>query len=77
MTILYDQINNTNTTYFDNINIYFQNLNERKNDYRLYIEIIIILPIFLIINFFEMVCEIWIIIQLNPIFVLIQNNFCY
>ena len=47
MTILYDQINNTNTTYFDNINIYFQNLNERKNDYRLYIEIIIILPIFL------------------------------
>lgn len=42
-----------------------------------YVEIIIFLPLFLIINFFELVCEFWIIISLNPIFVLIQNNFSY
>ena len=35
------------------------------------------MPIFIIINFFELVCEFLIIIHLNPIFVLIQNNFAY
>jgi len=70
---------NNSTFYFDNINIYFDEMKERhiNNKTYFYVEIIIFLPLFLIINFFELVCEFWIIISLNPIFVLIQNNFSY
>ena len=63
--------------YIDNIKIYFSSLKELTDDWKFYVEIIIIQPIFLIINFFELVCEFLVIIRLNPIFVLIQNNFNY
>lgn len=69
-----------NNKYIDNIKIYFSSLKERKEkivNWEFYVEIIIIQPIFLIINFFELVCEFLVIIRLNPIFVLIQNNFNY
>ena len=68
--------NNTTTTYFDNLGIYFNSLG-KKEAKELAVEIILLYPIFWIINFFELVCEFWVIIKLNPIFVLIQNNFAY
>ena len=62
--------------YFDNVQIYFNKLTE-KGVKEFFLEIFLLLPIFIIINFFELVCEFLIIIHLNPIFVLIQNNFVY
>ena len=64
------------TKYFDNVIIYFNKLGE-KGAKEFCLEIFFLLPIFIIINFFELVCEFLIIIHLNPIFVLIQNNFAY
>ena len=69
-------LDGNNNLYLDNITIYFNGLKEKKLT-ELIIELVILLPIFLIINFFESVCEFLVIIKLNPIFVLIQNNFAY
>ena len=65
----------------DDIQIYLQSLKNKKNDneksYEFYLEILLLLPIFLVTNFFELVCEFWIITHLIPVFVLIKNNFYY
>lgn len=67
--------------YFDNIKIYFLNLAKKMKSsdkaYEFYLEILLLLPIFLVINFLHIICEFWIIIRLNPYFALIQNNFAY
>ena len=62
--------------YFDNLIIYFRKFKEKEAK-EFYLEIFLLLPIFMIINVFELICEFLIIIHLNPIFVLIQNNFAY
>ena len=60
--------------YFDNILIYFKEVyfTELRN-----IEIILITPFYLIVNFLEFACEIMIIYYLNPIYVLIKDNIYY
>ena len=67
-----------NNRYYDNIMIYFNNLSNKKEENlkEFYLEIFLLMPIFICINFFELVCEFLVIIKLNPLFVLIQNN-CY
>ena len=65
--------------YFDDIIIYLNSLGDKKveNSIEFYLEIFLLTPVFMLINFLEMVCHLSIIIYLNPIFVLIENNFCY
>jgi len=74
-------LESNNNKYLDDIQIYLQSLKNKKNDneksYEFYLEILLLLPIFLVTNFFELVCEFWIITHLIPVFVLIKNNFYY
>ena len=68
--------NNLKIKYFDNVIIYFSDLKEKEIS-KLLIELLILLPIFLIINFFESVFELLVIANLNPLFVLIKNDCAY
>ena len=71
-------LESNNNKYLDDVQIYFQFLKNKKNDneksYEFYLEIFLLLPIFLVTNFFELVCEFWILIHLIPVFVLIKNK---
>ena len=61
--------------YFENPIIYF---NHMKNfEYKIYIEIFVIIPLFLIINFFEFLFQYLIIYHFNPNFILIRDNIYY
>ena len=66
----------SNITYFDNIEIYFSKLSKESIG-KLLLEILISYPLFLIINFLKLAFEFWMIIKLNPIFVLILNSLAY
>ena len=63
--------------YYDNIFIYFKELKNNIKNYRFYLEIIIITPLFLSLEFFGFACEMLIIYYLNPIYVLIRENLYY
>ena len=71
--------NNKTTYYYDSIFIYFNEINStlNKNKVNFYLEILLITPSYIIISFFEFTCEILIIHYLNPIFILIRDNFLY
>ena len=70
--------NNTTKYYYDNINIYFSELYNNISNYKFYLEIFLITPLFLVINFLGFTCEILTIYYLNPLFVLVRENlyFC-
>lgn len=62
--------------YYDNIIIYFTDLYDLK-DPKFYIEILIITPLFLALEFFGFACEILTIYYLNPLYVLVRENLYY
>ena len=68
-------LNDESIIYIDNALIYFQELGESGN--RIYIEIFLIIPFYLIINFLEFTCEILVIYYFNPTYVLIRDNLYY
>ena len=68
-------MNNETLLYIDNAIIYFQELRETGN--RMYIEIFLIIPFYLIIKFFEFTCEILVIYYFNPNYVLVRDNLYY
>ena len=68
-------LNDESIIYIDNALIYFQELGESGN--RMYIEIFLIIPFYLIINFLEFTCEILVIYYFNPTYVLIRDNLYY
>ena len=69
--------NNVTKYYYDNIKVYYNQLKNEKKDYKFLLEIIFIPPLFFIISFLEFSCEILIINNLNPIYVLIRDNIYY
>jgi hypothetical protein len=68
-------LNDEKILYIDNAIIYFQELRETGN--RMYIEIFLIIPFYLIIKFFEFTCEILVIYYFNPNYVLVRDNLYY
>ena len=68
---------NNNYYYYDNIFNYIDELNNNLKTYQFYLEVLLITPLFLIINFLEFTCEILIIYYLNPNYVLIRDNLYY
>ena len=68
---------NNNSTYYDNIIIYFNELSENFPKFAFFKEILIINLSYPIISFFEMVCELLIIYYLHPIYILIRDNIYY
>jgi hypothetical protein len=69
--------NNKTEYYYDNFAIYFEELKNNVNSYKVYLEIIIIPPIYIAISFLEFSCEILTINYLNPNFVLLRDNIYY
>ena len=69
--------NNKTEYYYDNFVIYFEELKKNINSYKFYLEIILIPPIYMVINFLEFSCEILTIYYLNPNFVLLRDNIYY
>ena len=63
--------------YYDNILIYFSNLksryinNETRSDF--FLEIFLVIPLYLIFSFLEFVCQIFSIYYLNPNYILIKE----
>ena len=68
-------MNNETLLYIDNAIIYFQELRETGN--RMYIEIFLIIPFYLIIKFLEFTCEILVIYYFNPNYILVRDNLYY
>lgn len=66
---------NPNYLYMDNVIIYFQALKE--SGYKMYIEIFLIIPLYLILKFLEFTCEIFVIYYFNPNYVLVRDNLYY
>ena len=66
---------NPNNLYMDNVIIYFQALKE--SGYKMYIEIFLIIPLYLILKFLEFTCEIFVIYYFNPNYVLVRDNLYY
>ena len=62
--------------YHDSIFIYIDELKNTDN-YKFYLEIILIIPIFFMVNFFGFTCEILTIYYLNPLYVLVRENLYY
>ena len=81
-------VKNENGYYFDNIYIYFSNLDESLNGVepaesgytpkiKFYVEILVIVPLFLIFSYCEFYFEIKTINCLNPNYILIRDNLYY
>ena len=68
-------LNDDSLLYIDNAIIYFQELRESGN--KMYIEIFLVIPFYLIIKFFEFTCEIFVIYYFNPNYVLVRDNLYY
>ena len=68
-------LNDESILYIDNAIIYFQELGESGK--RMYIEIFLVIPFYLIIKFFEFTCEILVIYYFNPNYVLVRDNLYY
>ena len=69
--------NNSTKYYYDNIEIYFKNLFNNISNYKFYLEIFLITPLYLIISFCGFTCELLIIYYLNPLYVLVRENLFY
>ena len=72
----YDKQANTTYNYLDSIPLYFSDLKDvvdKKNYKDFFIEIFIVIPLYLIANFGEFTFEILIILYLNPNYVLISD----
>ena len=69
--------NNITKYYYDNIRVYFNELKNDKKDYKFFLEVIFIPPLFFIISFLEFVCEILTINFLNPNYILVRDNIYY
>ena len=63
--------------YHDSIFIYFDELKGNMHNYKFYLEVILITPIFFAINFFGFTCEMLTIYYLNPLYVLVRENLYY
>ena len=72
----YSNDNNTKY-YYDNIEIYFKNLFGHISDFKFYLEIFLITPLYLITSFCGFFCELLIIYYLNPLYVLVRGNLYY
>ena len=72
-----NQDKNNNSTYYDNLAIYFDDLKNQFPNYEFYQEIFIINLLYPILCFFEMVCELLIIYYLHPIYILSRDNIYY
>lgn len=81
-------VESENGKYFDNIKIYFSSLTELLNrvehtesgytsKIKFYVEILVIVPLFLVFSYFELYFEIKTINYLNPNYVLIRDNIYY
>ena len=68
-------LNDEKILYIDNAIIYFRELGESGK--RMYIEIFLVIPFYLIIKFFEFTCEILVIYYFNPNYVLVRDNLSY
>ncbi len=55
---------------------YFRELGAKGN-YEFYFEIFFVTPLYAFINFMEITCKILTVYYLNPLYILITNNFCY
>ena len=62
--------------YYDSIPIYFKNLKKEKDLY-FWIEVLIIYPLYLIINFLDINYELLTIYYLSPVYVLINDSLFY
>lgn len=60
-----------------NIIDYFIEFNESKRDYKFYLEIFLVNPLFIIAKYFQLYFEIQTIFYLNPIYGLVINNICF
>ena len=68
--------NNINApVYIDNILFYLNHM--REPDREIYIEIFVIIPLFLILNLVEFICEISVIYHFNPNYILVRDNLYY
>ena len=65
------------TNIENSISQYFIDLNECDKDYKFYLEIFLIYPIFIFVKFMDIYFEILIIFYLNPIYALASNNLTY
>ena len=65
------------TNIENSISQYFIDLNESDKDYKFYLEIFLIYPIFIFVKFMDIYFEILIIFYLNPIYALASNNLTY
>ena len=70
-----EDLENEEKVYIDNAEIYFQNL--KKSGNQMYIEIFLIIHLYIIINFLEFTCETLIIYYFNPNFILVRDNLYY
>lgn len=71
-------INNINESYYyyENVISYFSN-DLKYNEIKTYVELFLITPLCLIINFLGFTCEILTIYYLNPLYVLVRENLYY
>jgi hypothetical protein len=64
--------------YYDNLFVFFSKLKDLKGKwFAFYIEIFAIIPAYIILNFLDFFCEIFIIYRLNPIYLLIRDSLFY
>ena len=81
-------VESENKKYFDNITIYFSNLNESLKGVqpldggytpkiKFFVEILVIVPLFLVFSYFEFYFEIKTINVLSPCYILIRDNLYY
>jgi hypothetical protein len=78
--VKYDEKHNTTYTYLDSISFYFSDMkdiydNKQYKDF--YIEIFIVIPLYLIANFCEFLFEILLILYLNTNYILISDCIYY
>ena len=71
--------NNKKNKYYDNLFVYFSNLNYRlKNEtIKFWVEILLITPIYLFTNFVDFLIGILMIFYLNPIYLLVRDCLYY
>jgi hypothetical protein len=61
----------------NNIIDYFIEFNNSKRDYKFYLEIFLVNPLFILTKYFQLYFEIQTIFYLNPIYGLLINNICF
>ena len=74
--VLYNNSENIEKYYYDNLFAYFSHLNKQNNK-EFNIEIFVLIPLYLVISFLEFSCEIFTIYYLTPKYLLIRDNLYY